>query len=541
MKKIILSIVVFTLLFCSCAKELEVAPPNQITDEQIMQLLSSGDEKTVEKVLGSMANAVVDLFNYDEIVLNSSYLTGYCYSVGLDIMRNLEGNDIVLGNKVLSASSFGSWEYQLNNVRSINSSYNYPYWDYGYIGVVSANKLLYYLTDEVVGDNQLLKSYKARGLITRAYFYNYLMQNYQDAYLQGGKDKLGVPLYSVYDPSQEYRPRSSAVETYDFIKKDLNEAIRLYESVGIGYTDDVYDLDLGVAYFILARVSLWTGDYATCIDCCSKILTARPNLISEKTYGSRLKYNDLKELEIRPEANSFLNNAINPEILFGWDKSRDFAVFGSYMNIFSESFRSTSSYGPTKDAYQCIDNRLYEKIADNDCRKACFMLDALGDYTYPTQGIHYIPPYANLKFAANYGLGTDNKKDAGLQDFCLFRTSEVRLMKAEAQAMSRDESGAKETLNALLAARTITGTAILTCDNYPSMKGLDLLEKIQLQWRIEMWGENGLEYYNNKRWNIPVDRTTSKNHVIKKTYRVADMTLQIPENEMLYNPLCKQN
>ena len=35
------------------------------------------------------------------------------------------------------------------------------------------------LPDETVGDNVKLKQYKAMGLVTRAYFYNYLMENYQ--------------------------------------------------------------------------------------------------------------------------------------------------------------------------------------------------------------------------------------------------------------------------------------------------------------------------------------------------------------------------
>lgn len=541
MKKYIFIIISGILLFSSCANELDVTPPNSITEEQISKLLASGDVATINKILGSMANAVVDIFNYNSIVPNSSYLTGYGYSVGQDVMRNLEGNDIVLGNKELSSSNYGAWEYQLNDVRATSSTYNYPYWDYGYDGIVVANKLLKYLTNDVVGTNKLLESYKGRGLITRAFFYNYLMENYQDAYLQGGKDKLGVPIYTVYNPAQPYQPRSSSTDTYNFIKKDLQDAIKLYTDAGIGFTNDVYDLDLGVAYFILARVSLWTGDYATCIDCCNKIIAARPSFIPENTYGNRIKYNNANEIEMRPETNAFMNNSINPEIIFGWDKSKDYVIFGSYMNIFSESFGSTSSYGPTKDAYQCIDNRLYEKIADNDFRKDCFTLNAIGDYTYPTQGIHHIPAYANIKFAANYGLGTNNKQDAGKQDFCFFRTSEVLLMLAEAQLLNTDENSAKITLNKLLAARTKAGTTTLNCDNYPSMIGLTTLQKIQLQWRIEMWGENGLEYYNNKRWNIPVDRTSSSNHIVKGQLPVSSMTLQIPENEMIYNSKCVQN
>jgi len=114
-------------------------------------------------------------------------------------------------------------------------------------------------------------------------------------------------------------------------------------------------------------------------------------------------------------------------------------------------------------------------------------------------------------------------------------------MKAEAQAQSGDDQGAEETLNVLLAARTKSGSTTLTCDNYPAMAGLSALEKVQLQSRIELWGEGGREFYNNKRWNIEVNRASSATHVDKSTYPVSKMTLQIPLDEIMYNDKMVQN
>ena len=114
-------------------------------------------------------------------------------------------------------------------------------------------------------------------------------------------------------------------------------------------------------------------------------------------------------------------------------------------------------------------------------------------------------------------------------------------MKAEAQARDGKEAEAKKTLNILLAARTKTGETPLTVDTYSSMNGMTALQMVQLQTRIELWGENGSEFFNNKRWNLPVDRQSSDNHVDKGTYSVDKMTLKIPELEMLYNPLAVQN
>ena len=170
------------------------------------------------------------------------------------------------------------------------------------------------------------------------------------------------------------------------------------------------------------------------------------------------------------------------------------------------------------------------------------MAKDFGDYAYPTAGtIRFIPAYTNLKFAATHGIGTNDKKNVGTVTCYYMRTSEVLLMKAEAQAQNNDATGAKTTLNKLLAARTKTGATTLTCDNYSGMSGLNALQMVQLQTRIELWGEGGREFFNNKRWGIAIDRTSSTNHVDKGTYAVSKMTLQIPEEEMLYNPLCVQN
>ena len=94
----------------------------------------------------------------------------------------------------------------------------------------------------------------------------------------------------------------------------------------------------------------------------------------------------------------------------------------------------------------------------------------------------------------------------------------------------------------MLNARTKAGATPLTCDNYQGMSGLSALQMVQLQWRIEMWGEVGIEWYNNRRWNLPVNRQGSTiHHNPAMTYSVASMTLQIPEQEINTNNLIVQN
>lgn len=529
MKKIFLFFIAGTL-FVSCNKKLDVAPPNNITDEQIQELLKSGDEATIRTVLGGMANSMPRAFNYGGSGNSESRYTNV---FGLEVMRNLEGNDIVFGDQNLTI--FGGDEYRFLDFISEGTNKNSPYWFFAWNGITTANKMLNYLDDATVGSNTILKEFKARGLILRAYSYNFLMENYQDAYLQGGKDKLGMPLYDTYLPTQESKARATATETYNFIKADLQQAIQYLKDAGKGYTAEVNDFDLGVANFILARVALWTGDWATVISSTNDILANYPNLLPQSAYGATNDGTQASPI-MRPEKNGFLNNAVNPEVIFGFPLGDALTTHNMWMNPFAEA------EGGLLRGFQRIDARLYNSIAADDFRKNAFMATAWGDYSYPTNNDkRTIPAYTNLKFAATHGLGSDDKKNVGKNTAYFFRTSEALLMKAEAQAQSGDAAGAKATLNKLLAARTKAGATTLTVDNYPGMAGLTPLQMVQLQTRIELWGEGGREFFNNKRWNIAVNRSGSTNHVDKSSYPVSKMTLQIPLDEMMYNDKMVQN
>ena len=533
MKKYIL-ILLATVMFSSCADKLDITPPNNITDEQIQQLLAAGNAETTKLVMGSMANNMPLLFNVAGIA-GVGGADMYYSNQGLDIMRSLEGNDMVLGDVGGLSALVGAPEYGLDNFITSTNNKNNVYWNYAWNCINQANKMLNFLTDEVIETSPFLRNCKARGLVVRAYGYNYLMENYQDAYMLTGKTKLGMMLYDKFSPTQANKPRSTATETYAFIKNDLNNAIKLLVDAGTGYTADLTDIDLGVANFLLARTSLWSGDWATAVTACDNILGQYPNLMSQAQYGGKNTGTAAAPIFL-PESNGFLNNASNPEVILGFPVGQAKTYFNSYTNPFGQG------NGGVTRAYKRIDNRLYDKMAANDYRKDNFLAQDFGNYTYPPNNtLAFIPAYTNIKFAATHGIGSTNKNDVGTVTCYYMRTSEVLLMKAEAQAQLANEAGAKTTLNRLLAARTKTGATPLTVDTYPSMAGLTALQMVYLQTRIEMWGEGGREFYNNKRWNIPVDRTSSTNHVAKVTYPVANMTLQIPEEEILYNPLAVQN
>jgi hypothetical protein len=533
---IIGSLAVALLFFSACSKKLDVAPPNNIQDQQIKDLLASGDTAKIRLIMGSMSNNMPLLFNVNGIYGMGSADPSYFTNQGLAVMRSLEGNDMVLGNQAGLGDLAGSAEYDLGNFQnSDNARQNAAYWFYAWGIITQANQLLDYLTDDIVANNSFLQDAKARGLVVRAYAYNFLMENYQDAYLQGGKDKLGMPLYTTFNPNQEYKARSSSVDTYTFIKHDIDTAIMLQKTAGIGYTADPSDIDLAVSNFLLARVSVVTGDWATAISACNDIMSHYPDLMDQAHYGSK-NSGTPGNPQFDPKSNGFLNNDVDPEVILGFPLGVANTGFISLMNPFG------GGYGGLQKAYKRIDERLYNKIADNDYRKDCFQGNAtFGNYTYPQNGtVNTLPSYINFKFAST--MGFDGQGIHSDQSTCYYmRSSEVLLMLAEAQAQNGDGPGAEATLNKLLAARTRKGATALTCATYPSMAGMTALQMVQLQSRIEMWGEGGLEFYNNKRWNIPVDRSNSTNHVYTGSLPVSKMTMQIPEDEINNNPKMVQN
>ena len=294
-----------------------------------------------------------------------------------------------------------------------------------------------------------------------------------------------------------------------------------------------------MAQYFLAKSALWTGDYATAISACKDVMDNYGwAFIPESAYGAsntRMAAICAGTDDVYADDNAFLSVAKNPECIFGWANDANLYSWG-YMNILANGSDMTD------EAYLQMDNALWAKIADNDYRKERFLKEPAtfpyfainnGDTAnYPTT----IPAYSNLKWAASIASDESTRRhDRSNSDVIIYRTSEVVLMMAEAQAQSGDEAGAKATLNKLLAARTKAGAPTLTCDNYPSMQGMSALEMCKLQWRIECWGENGWNFWNAKRWNeAPV--YSGSNHWSTNSVTIDHMTWEIPEKETQTNP-----
>ena len=528
----------------SCASELDQRPQNFV-DEDILTILNSDkaqDQAKKDVIIEAMCASLEG-----NLRLNASY-NGYSGNQinsidGQEIMWVSRCNDVVNGTQENSTSTgFYMKMYDLDPAFQPwrddqgKTGYNYAYWALPCDALTNSNKVLSVVSGEVAQKGtEKVKNGRASALCVRAYAYMLLMERYQKAYLHGGKGGEGMPIYTIYGINDPVAP-SSAEETYNFINKDLDEAIALFKEAGTGeggYTvGTTNDIDLGVAQYLKARVAMWTGNYAAAITACSDILAHYPNFIAEANYG--VKQQDFDALQagtkdVLASENAFNYIGVNPETILGWvDGNGASSYYYGNFNPFAGDGVAASP------VYVRTDDRLYNKIDDNDYRKDNTMTVAK-EYTYfKDNNTHLLPSYTNLKWGATICLQQTARCEKSNCDKPYIRSSEIVLMLAEAYAEAGQDAQAKSTLNTLLAARTREGAPTMTCDNYKG--GLAIKDLIKLQWRIEMWGEHGLEFLNLKRWGQTVDRAGSTIHWRTGSLAQEHMTYMVPMEEYNFNP-----
>lgn len=538
----IFTVVAVAASMVSCASRLEVTPPNAIIDEQINDILVNGNDSQKQAIVGALTNGMVACFNaQDDNNYNSTGSANtIAYSLpGIEWGRSLMGNDIVMGFDTDPYGLAGGSLYRFQlPFRSGNGNTNYCYWGMYAVNINKANTALGYLSEELAASQALYQVGRARALAARAYSYMCMMEEYQDAYLRGGKDKLGLSIYTEYNPLQPSVARSSSIDTWKFIIKDLTDARDYLTKAAAGYTagrENSEDIDLGVVNFLLARASLLTGDWTACQNACLDIINSKVySLIAAENYGGQNSgaWTPSSEINMSPVDNAFTNIAKNPETILGFKVgSSSYKQAAAFFNLAG----AFTTYSQLKSTAR-IDSRLYDKINDKDVRKNAFREEEIGTYAFANNTTGTIPSYASMKFSATDGMtaagaALGDPKQNTTCDYTKFRLSEVYLMLAEALCNDGKESAAKTYLDELLSARAVSGET-LTTDDYASAGSM--LDIVKLQWRIEMWGECGREYYNNKRWGVDVDRSNSL-HVEPIKWSADKMTLHIPDRELQDN------
>ncbi len=532
MKKYIVTVAVLGLLSSACNSKLDVAPPNNITDEQIQEVL----DQNLTTIVKPMADALPSIFWQG--VPGGDFRISDLTSMHLWAM-GVKSNDIVfMGN---TSDAYNQY-VNITEIQGESNRWNGNMWTWLYGHISSSVNSMLNLMDDVKEENletdeeRQKASYKASGLAMRAYLYLWLMQMWSDNYTEANASSVaGVPYYDTYDPYQDPRSREAASVVWSHILDDAGKAVQLFQAAGTGFTDAPNDIDLGVACMIWARAAYAAGAWDQVIEAVDLLETKYDNqFISPENYiGDRTG-----DPNGFPQFTAFsrVDAAINPEVIFGVEVSN--VLTGSYagsnfpgwMNCIGDD-----CYGGSRLGFMCIDKRLFDQIEPNDIRRQNFLEAPVHNYYFGEKSTvtDNVPAYANLKFAAK--VSPDGSTSAQYkQDIVVMRYSEAVLLKAEAQARSGQDGEAQATLSKLTTAR---GASAVT------ESGAALLSRIQLETRIEMWGEQGIEWLRNKRWGIGVDRQSGEtNHTSAGVVPAGNaFTWQIPLCETLYNHDIQQN
>ncbi|WP_430612902.1 RagB/SusD family nutrient uptake outer membrane protein [Flavobacterium sp. JP2137] len=416
-----------------------------------------------------------------------------------------------LGEDVVMTSSGNGWynrDYQWLNHTDANSS-----------GTLFPYRVLYRINrnanviinnvDQAVGPAEDKAMLKGQALTYRAYCHFELVQRYGKRYEAGQvNNQLGVPL--VLTKVIGLPSRATVEEVYAQINEDLDQAIDLLKDY---QRFNKSHLDRGVALGLKARVALVQGQWNTAAQYANEAREGYA-LMSPSLYRSGF------------------NNFENPEWMWGShiiiDQTLYFANFGAYMsrNYSSSNIRSNP---------KAINSWLYKQIPESDVRSTLF--DPTGQHKNMPSG-YYLPasfskkPYTSQKFLA--ASDADSR-----MDIPYMRAAEMYLIEAEAKAQLGADAAASQLLYELVKTRDPNYVAT-------DKTGAELLREIQLQRRIELWGE-GFRFFDLKRTNAPLDRTQT-NHSATLTGGLLEVNSGdnrwqwlIPQKEINANINIKQN
>ena len=508
MKHLLYNIALFFVAFSfliSCSDKLEVEPTDMASKDAVY------DTKE-----GAMA-AVTGLYRY----MNTIYTTGYQHENG-GYAAIMLAHDVMCDDMIMRNGGSGwFWYDHLYWVRGeIFTSSDRPngWWTFYYKIVTKANDILANV-GENIADEKYRNNIRAQAYALRAFAYYELINTYQLTYY-GNESAPGVPIYTEPTTKEtKGKPRGKVSDVYKQINDDLDESIKLFKS-SADVANSKNAVDLYVAYGLKARTALMMHDWKTAKDMAVNALTKsglRLMPVSDLTTG--------------------FNNIDNAEWMWGIKSTEDQNT--NIASIFAHIDANQNS-GYAKSAGKGISRWLYDNIAATDARKQWFntpVLDLgkitdeqIAEVKVSSKQI-YMRLYEDKQNAENAEDATKGfaypqnsylqkkmrSKSPGnwANDVVYMRAAEMYLIAAEASCMLGEYGVAKKYLTDLVITRdpaytinSIPDGNIATVGSYAEDDVYDnrnLLDEIQIQRRIELWGE-GFRCYDMSRQKIAIER-----------------------------------
>lgn len=488
MKKIIWSLLSATLAltFVSCSEDAEVTA--YLTDDRKNEIAVENPDKVFSAQVSGLYN---DLQSYVDQNLSHNYFGQKSF----DYLTSLMGNDMAMTNRYAMSIYHHLLDYGAENYDPTSNR-----WKEYYRVIDTANQMLAAIEEDTT--DPIVLKYKAIALGMRGYAYLQLTYLYQFSYYVGA-DGTKWGKGATYDWSQELcvpivtesitgqQPRSTVAKVYEQLLGDLKASYDLFVALGMTKTSSPTDFDGCVAAMYLSRANMIIHEWDEAVKYAQVVIDNFPVL-----QGEDQLLQGFSSLSL-------------PDIVFGCDITSDNSTV--YMSWFSQMDAYAEGYAGT-GVWRIAFKPLVDRIADDDIRLKWFCCDrSTGIDTKDDDGNpirvtllrdtkYLAEEYQSVKFI---GTGRENIQ-AGvfdgweLGDYIYLRSEEAYLMKIEALAHKGDATAVTE-----LESFMQTRQPGYTC---PVSDKADLLEEINFQKRVEFWGE-GIEYLDNRRLNIPVDRT----------------------------------
>ncbi|ANQ52310.1 RagB/SusD family nutrient uptake outer membrane protein [Flammeovirga sp. MY04] len=411
------------------------------------------------------------------------------------------GNDIK-GEDLYPASRGHNYFIGDYNWQKRLASYRRTYfvWYYYYGNIANLNEVIN-ATVNMNGDQDQIDNVRGQALTLRGYFYFKLIQMYQFTY-KGHENAPGVPLYT--EPSvAETTPKDRATvqEVYDQILSDLVEGQKLLKGKTPKHISNV---DEHVADGILARVYLVMDDW----DNAAKYASAARSGF-DLLPGSKYSY-------------GFSKGSKSDGWIWGMEVNAEQKT--TYNSFFSHMDNTAYNYA-SLGAQKCMSKVLYDQLGDDDVRKVLVV---------DPNNISDDKPYTEVPYMYNKFVMEEPSTWAA--DYVLMRAEEMLLIEAEAKAELGQDATAASLLQELVAQRDAN-------KDVSSLTGDALKQEIDLQRRVELWGE-GHRMLDILRKKIGLDRTNSSHDEVLAAVMKTDpedyrMLLQIPQEEFDANPNIK--
>lgn len=486
MKKILLLLLSAPLALSlnSCIEDADVT--GYMTEDKKGEISASDPDKVFTAAIDGMYG---DMQSYYHTNVSHNYFGQKSF----DYLTSLMGNDMVMPDRFAMSYYHYILDYWAENYTPTSNR-----WREYYRVIDNANQILKQIDPEE--DDPGVLKYKAIALGFRGYAYLQLTYLYQYSYYVGadgtkwGKGEkydhsndLCVPIITEENMGEQM-PRATVKEVYARIMEDLGTAYDIFDAIGMIKTASPTDIDGCVVAMHLARANMVLHQWDEAIKYAQVVIDNFPVLQGEDQILQGFSSISL------------------PDAVFACDVTTDntsvYASFFSQMDVYGDGY---AGIGVWRAAFK----PLVDRIADDDIRLNWFCCDRSTGIDYQGGRVTLVPyinvitpiEYLSVKFI---GAGRDAVMETGsgegweLGDYIYLRSEEAYLMKIEALAHKGSPLAVTE-LNAFMQTRQPSYDCTLS-------DKADLLEEINYQKRVEFWGE-GIEYLDNRRLNIPVDRT----------------------------------